>query len=212
MLTQKQTFFTAAEAAALTRLSLKAVNNAIDKRTITARVTKKRGSKAARSVGEPALVYLCLERKLMKDTTPLFRRRLFEAIAVARAKGVSSVSLGPLTLDFRPSWRELTQRIKDLRRAERLAEVDAEVLGGVPVFRATRIPIHQVAELLSEGETPETLRNGYPRLTQEMVRLAPIYAGAHPLRGRPRKRPWRSRAEKSMFLAPLGDTARSRGF
>jgi uncharacterized protein (DUF433 family) len=206
MLTQKHTFFTAAEAAALTRLSLKAVNNAIDKRTITARVTKRRGSKAARLVGEPALVYLCLERKLMEDTTPLFRRRLFEAIAVAWAKGVSSVSLGPLTLDFRPSWREVTERIKDLRRAERLVEVDAEVLGGVPVFRATRIPIHTVAELLSEGETPERLRNGYPRLTEEMVRLAPIYAGAHPLRGRPRKRPWRGRAKKSMFRVPLGDT------
>jgi hypothetical protein len=78
MLAQKQTFFTPAEAAVLTRLSLKAVNNAIDKRTITARVTKKRGSKAARLVGEPALVYLCLERELMEDTTPLFRRRLLK--------------------------------------------------------------------------------------------------------------------------------------
>jgi len=207
MLTQKQTFFTAAEAAALTRLSLKAVNNAIDKRTITARMTKKRGAKAARLVSEPALVYLCLERKLIEDTTPLFRRRLFEAITVACGKGVTSVSLGPLTLDFRLSWREVTQRIKDLRRAERLVEVDGEVLGGVPVFRATRIPVHAVAELVSEGETPETLRKGYPRLTEEMLRLAPIYAGAHPLRGRPRKRPWRARAKKSTFRVPLGDTA-----
>jgi uncharacterized protein (DUF433 family) len=166
MLAQKQTFFTPAEAAVLTRLSLKAVNNVV-------------------------------------PSSPL------EAIAGALAKGVSFVSLGPLTLDFRPSWREVTQRIKDLRRAERLVEVDAEVLGGVPVFRATRIPIHAVAELLSEGETPETLRKGYPRLTEEMLRLAPIYAGAYPLRGRLRKRSWRGRAKKSVFRIPLRDAATS---
>lgn len=207
MLIEKQAFFTPAEAATLTRLSLKAVNNAIDKKTISSRVTGKRGSKAARLVGEPALIYLCLERELMEDTTPSFRRHLFEAIAVALSKGVSRVSVGPLTLNFRTSWRELTRRIKDLRRAERLVEVDAEVLGGVPVFRATRIPIHMVAELLSEGETVESLRKGYPRLTKEMLRLAPIYAGAHPLRGRPRKRPWHDRGEGRVVRVPVGDVA-----
>jgi hypothetical protein len=31
----------------------------------------------------------------------------------------------------------------------------------------------------------------YPRLTAEMIRLAPVYAAAYPLRGRPRKQPWR---------------------
>jgi hypothetical protein len=31
----------------------------------------------------------------------------------------------------------------------------------------------------------------YPRLTAEMIRLAPVYAAAYPLRGRPRRQPWR---------------------
>ncbi len=77
---------------------------------------------------------------------------------------------------------------KDLRQAERVAAINKHVQGGVPVFRGTRIPIHMIAKLLSQGETVESLRKGYPRLTDEMIRLAPIYAGAHPLRGRPRKR------------------------
>jgi hypothetical protein len=50
MPTHEQTLFTPAEAAALTRLPLKAVNNAIDKRTIAARVTRRRGVKSARLV------------------------------------------------------------------------------------------------------------------------------------------------------------------
>jgi uncharacterized protein (DUF433 family) len=208
MLTQQQTLFTPAEAAALTRLPLKTVNNAIDKKTVAARVTRKRGAKSARLVGESALIYLSLERELIGDTTPSFRRKLFKAIAVALAKGAESVSIGALTLDLRPSWREVVQRIKDLRRAERLADADAEVLGGVPFFRGTRIPVHLVAQLLGGGETAETLRKGYPRLTDEMIRLAPIYAGAHPLRGRPRKRPWRGRPNGRVVRVRLRDAAR----
>ncbi len=207
MLTHEQTLFTPAEAAALTRLPLKTVNNAIDKRTIAARVTRQRGVKSARLVGEPALVYLSLERELVGDTTPSFRRKLFKAIVAALAEGAKSVAVGALTLDLRPSWREVGQRIKDLRRAERLAGGDAEVLGGVPVFRGTRIPVHMIAELLSNGETAKTLRKGYPRLTDEMIRLAPIYAGAHPLRGRPRKRPWRGRQSGRVVRVPLRDAA-----
>jgi len=190
MTTQEQPLFTAAEAAVLTRLPIKVVNNAIDKKTIAARVRRRRGAKSLRLVDEPALVYLSLERELVGDTTPSFRQKLFKAISAALAQGVQSVAVGALTLDLRPSWRDVVQRIKDLRRAEGLASADPEVLGGVPVFRGTRIPIHMIAELLSQGETPGTVRRGYPRLTDEMIRLAPLYADAHPLRGRPRKRPW----------------------
>ncbi|HEY6420020.1 MAG TPA: DUF433 domain-containing protein [Candidatus Binataceae bacterium] len=191
---ERPPLFTAAEAAVLTRLPVKAVNNAIDKKTIAAHVRHRRGEKSLRLVTEPALLYLALERELVGDTTPSFRQRLFKAINAARTEGVQSVVVGALTLDLRPGWRVMAQRIKDLRRAEVLASADPEVLGGVPVFRGTRIPIHMIAELLSQGETLEALRRGYPRLTDEMIRLAPLYAGAHPLRGRPRKQPWRGRS------------------
>ena len=207
MTTQEQPLFTAAEAAVLTRLPVKAVNNAIDKKTIAARVRRGRGAKSLRLVGEPALVYLSLERELVGDTTPSFRQKLFKAISAALAEGVQSVAVGSLTLDLRPSWRDMAQRIRDLRRAEGLASADPEVLGGVPVYRGTRIPIHMIAELLSQGETPETLRRGYPRLTDEMIRLAPLYAGAHPLRGRPRKQPWRGRLNGRLVRVRLRDAA-----
>ncbi len=207
MTTREQPLFTAAEAAVLTRLPVKAVNNAIDKKTIAAHVRRTRGEKSLRLVDEPALIYLSLERELVSDTTPSFRQKLFKAISAALAEGVRSVAVGALTLDLRPSWRDLAQRIKDLRRAEGLASADPEVLGGVPVFRGTRIPIHMIAELLSQGETPETLRRGYPRLTDEMIRLAPLYAGAHPLRGRPRKQLWRGRLSGRPVRVRLRDAA-----
>ena len=68
---------------------------------------------------------------------------------------------------------------------------DPEILGGDPVFRSTRVPVHMIAELVAQGSTPAELIEAYPRLTAEMVRLAPLYAAAYPLRGRPRRQPWR---------------------
>ena len=60
-----------------------------------------------------------------------------------------------------------------------------------PVFRGTRVPVHMIAELVARGSKPAELIDSYPRLTAEMIRLAPVYAAAYPLRGRPRKQPWR---------------------
>jgi uncharacterized protein (DUF433 family) len=64
-------------------------------------------------------------------------------------------------------------------------------MGGDPVFRGTRVPVHMIAELVAKGSTPDELIESYPRLTPDMIRLAPVYAGAYPLRGRPRIQPWR---------------------
>jgi uncharacterized protein (DUF433 family) len=68
---------------------------------------------------------------------------------------------------------------------------DPEILGGDPVFRGTRVPVHLIAELVAQGSKPDELIEGYPRLTAEMIRLAPVYAAAYPLRGPRRKQPWR---------------------
>ena len=70
---------------------------------------------------------------------------------------------------------------------------DPEILGGDPVFRGTRVPVHLVAELTAQGANPPELIEGYPRLTAEMIRLAPVYAATCPLRAPRRKEPWRDR-------------------
>jgi uncharacterized protein (DUF433 family) len=78
----------------------------------------------------------------------------------------------------------------NLRRARRLVVRDPEILGGQPVFRGTRVPVHMIAELVAQGSKPAELIEGYPRLTAEMIRLAPDYAFAHPLHNSPRRQPW----------------------
>lgn len=178
MQTLDSSLFTPTEAAVLTRLPLKAVNNAIDKKTVA---TVAAGQQ--RMLSEIALVSILIARAL----APELRRKLFDTLTAEPRK---VVSLENLTLDLRQPWRELTLRLHELHRASRQVISDPEILGGNPVFRGTRVPVHRIAELLAQGIPEAELREDYPRLTTEMISLAPLYAAAYPLRGRPRKQPW----------------------
>src|SRR6516225_4411001 len=180
------TLFTPTEAAVLTGLSLKAVNNAIDKQTVSAVPGKEGG----RLLDARALMSLSIERRLSAAiATPELRRKVFDALAEAPRNAVS-LEGGLLKIDLREPRRELAASLRDLRRARRLVVSDPEILGGDPVFRGTRVPVHLVAVLLAQGSKPAELIEGYPRLSAEMIRLAPIYASAYPLRGPRRKLPW----------------------
>lgn len=45
---------------------------------------------------------------------------------------------------------------------------DPDILGGVPVFRGTRVPIEILFDYLQEDTVADFLR-GYPHITREMV-------------------------------------------
>jgi len=66
------------------------------------------------------------------------------------------------------------------------AHPDPAIVGGEPVFRGTRIPVHLLASLLQEGATDEQIKESHPCLTGQMIRLAALYAAAYPSRRRPR--------------------------
>lgn len=192
MQTHENSLFTATEAAVLTRLSVKAVNNAIDRKTIPA-IAASRAGQSARLLDLRALVSLTLERRLADRFVPELRREVFAALATAPRNTVS-LEGGFLRIDLREPRRELATSIRELRRARHLVISDPEIMGGEPVFRDTRVPVHMIATLLEQGSTEAELLEGYPRLTVEMIRAAPIYAAAYPLRGRPRSQPWRDQA------------------
>lgn len=181
-----ETLFTPTEAAVLTGLPLKAVNNAIDKKTISAVA----GEEGGRLLDARALVSLAVERRLADRVAPELRRQLFHALGES-PRNVVSLEGGLVKIDLREPRRELATSLRELRRAKRLVVSDPDILGGDPVFRGTRVPVHMIAELVAKGSTQAELLEAYPRLTTEMIRLAPVYAAAYPLRGRPRNQPWR---------------------
>jgi uncharacterized protein (DUF433 family) len=188
MRTHENSLFTPTEAAVLTRLSVKAVNNAIDRKTVST-VAGSRAGYATRLLDLHALMSLTLERRLVDRLVPEARREVFEAVATAPRNRVA-LEGGLLTIDPREPRRELATSLRTLRRARDAVMSDPDIMGGDPVFRGTRVLVHMVAALLGQGQTEAELLHDHPRLTAEMVRLAPIYAAAYPLRGRRRAQPW----------------------
>jgi len=96
-------------------------------------------------------------------------------------------SYGLVKIDLREPRRELAIALRCLRQIRSLVARDPDIQGGDPVFKGTRVSVHLIANLLSEGASEAEIREDYPRLTSPMIRLAPLYATAYPLRGRPRK-------------------------
>lgn len=65
-----------------------------------------------------------------------------------------------------------------------------DVMFGKPCFEGTRVPVDVVVEAIAAGEPIEQVLRAYPRLTEEDVRSALLYAAeavrlevAHPLAG-----------------------------
>jgi uncharacterized protein (DUF433 family) len=187
--------FTPTEAAVLTRLSVKAVNNAIDRNVVPA-IIRPSTSDSNRLLNAQALLVLALEDRLASRLFPELRRRLFAALAASPRKALSlEDGLIVLKIDMRGPRSELAASFRTLRRARSLVVSDPEILGGEPTFRGTRVPVYLIAKLVSEGSKEADLLKEYPRLTAEMTQLASVYAQAYPARGRPRKQqPWRDRA------------------
>ena len=187
------TLFTPTEAAVLTRLSLKAVNNAIDKNMVPATV-RANVSDSGRLLNARALLALVLEYRLASRLFPELRRQLFTALATSPHKPLSLVDgLVTVKIDLREPRRELAASFRALRRARSLVLSDPQIMGGEPVFRGTRVPVHLIAKFVDEGAKHTEVLKAYPRLTTEMIRLAPVYAQAYPQRGRPRRQGWRDR-------------------
>jgi uncharacterized protein (DUF433 family) len=188
MQTHEPVLFTPSEAAVLTGLPLKAVNNAIDKKVVPA-VADQRAGSATRLLDLRALTLLTLERRLSDRLAPALRREAFEALATVSGNTLS-LEKGLLKIDLREPRRELAAGLRVLRRARQQVVSDPDILGGDPVFRGTRIPVHPIASLLEQGAAVSDVRDAYPRLTAEMIEIAPFYAAAYPLRGRPGAQPW----------------------
>jgi uncharacterized protein (DUF433 family) len=70
--------------------------------------------------------------------------------------------------------------------AMRAVSTTPDIMGGMAVFRGTRIPIDNILGSLDEGTTFACIQDAYPYLTEELIAAARIYARLFPQRPRAR--------------------------
>ena len=118
------------------------------------------------------------------------------ARAVEQDAGIDAIAVSEgsvILIQCKSARKGVEAGLRRLTEAKRMVESDPEIMRGAAVYRRTRIPVHAVADMLSQGATVEEILEGYPALTREKVELAPMYVRAFPRRGRPAARPWAKR-------------------
>ena len=90
-------------------------------------------------------------------------------------------------VDVLPFLQEAFYRAKEVDQADTSVTTDPEVMGGVPVFAGTRVPIGMVLGSLAAGIELDRLKASYPFLTEAHIQSAKVYEAVHPRRGRPRR-------------------------
>ena len=182
--------FTPAQASAVANLPLRTVHKLIERRLIRPRL-RRIGRSFQRMLTREQLLYLRLEAKGVRLLPIATRRSIAKKIEKSPEIDVMCLAEGSaLVVEVKSTRQELEQDLKKLQRAEAMIVSDPDIMRGSPVYRGTRIPVQLVADMLSQGATPEEIVEGYPSLDKEKVALAPLYVQAFPRRGRPMAKPW----------------------
>jgi uncharacterized protein (DUF433 family) len=144
-------------------------------------------------------VYLRMEAEGLRSLPLAARRQVARAVEQDPGIDAMFVSGGSVILiQCKSARKDVDTGLRRLAAATRMAQSDPEIMRGAPVYRGTRIPVHAIAEMLSQGTAIAEILEGYPALTREKVELAPMYAKAFPLKGRPAMHTWTKRPPRRL--------------
>jgi uncharacterized protein (DUF433 family) len=178
--------YTPSQVAAITGLPLPAVHKAIEHNLIRPKLVRQ-----GRRLSKSQMLYLRMEAKGLRSLPLAERRQVARAIEQDSGIDAMCISEGSVILiQCKSARKEVETGLRRLAEATRMVESDPEIMRGAPVFRGTRIPVHAIADMLSQGAPIEEILEGYPALTRQKVELAPMYVIAFPRRGRPVTRSW----------------------
>lgn len=188
-ITVEEHVLSANEAACVTGVPLKQVHRIIDAGLLGDMVRRRKG---ARVILSRALVGL----KLAHETTDMLtlegRRRLVRHLL--DDPDARTVQEHAISVDVRPMKSDVRRGLTSLDKAKKMIVIDKDVLGGAPCFKGTRIPVHDIAEMVANGDDVSAILAAYPTLTDGHIEAAIVYAEAYPRRGRPRQEPvWRKK-------------------
>jgi len=183
--------FSPAEIGAVVGVPLKAVYKVIEQRLPAGYVIRRNRQPLLTRWGAICVV---IDQAMPKDVPVAVRKQIYAQIkGSTRSREIKSKrGILNYVVDVKSAADKIDANLAKYRKAMRLIVEDPEIQTGAATFRGTRILVHHVADLISQGATEAELREDYPRLTREMIAAATVYAKAHPRRGRPRKPSWRN--------------------
>jgi uncharacterized protein (DUF433 family) len=183
------------EAAVVARVALRDVNRVIDERLLPEGFfSLDDGRRVAVTACSLISFYVDSAKRLTSQERLFAIREVGGRLHRLRARALASLIEEDwtvhdefLTIDLASFIRRTNERMDRLATAREMVVSDPDVLGGTPVVRGTRVPVHDVAASVMADLPAERILAAYPSLDADKIELAAIYAEANPARGRPRK-------------------------
>jgi len=173
--------YTPTEASLLTGLPLAAVRRALEDDVVPSQRVRS-GRVSQRVISHDGLLCLKLEHLGVRRLPLAYRRRIYRAV-LAQPTIPQLKESEAVIIEVRKARTDLKSAMANYKKAHAMVVQDPEIMGGTPVIRGTRIPVHLVAEMRRQGTSVEEILEGYPSLTSEHIGLAQLYVQAHPRRG-----------------------------
>lgn len=171
--------------------------------------TPAQAGRRTRTVHERELIGLKFAYETRHCLAPGFRKRLLQTLM--DEPEANSVGNGLVSVKIQGIKDKVAKRRKRLAIARKLVSCDEAVLSGTPCIAGTRIPAHDIADMLANGDSVEAIVKTFPQLDSDRVDLVDLYARAYPRRGRPRRKPfWRGRKPVASSETALDDLAQTR--
>jgi uncharacterized protein (DUF433 family) len=193
-------FIPTAQAAFIAGLTDRQMNRVVDEHLVPEQLFEQRGSSRlfTRLGAAFAKFYFATEDQLLASA----RRQILEELnsrvdqQPAKEQVLTLMLLDSMSwkverkhveVDVLPFLQEACHRAREVDQADALVTNDPGVVGGVPVFAGTRVPIGIVLGSVAAGIELDRLTASYPFLTEAHVQSAKVYDEVHPRRGRPRR-------------------------
>ncbi|MGD0191315.1 MAG: DUF433 domain-containing protein [Rhizomicrobium sp.] len=193
-------FLTPAEAAMVADVDVRDVHRMIDEEILPEELYTVSGGRQLRSTACPFMGFYVHEaKKLTKEERDVVIGRVCSRIGATRTRlsirGCRRASKrrewtvqdGNLTVSLWDFVTRADERQAKLAQARAMVVEDPDILGGAPVIKGTRIPVHDVAASIAAGLPASRIKTAYPGLNDRKLELAQLYAEAVPLRGRPKQ-------------------------
>lgn len=182
------------EVAELARTPKRAIEKAIEDKVLAVHARTGAisfGRVERRFLGLESVAYASLMDRLSGDVllSLAAKKRLVRSLKATPAADIRAarVELAPsIVAEIGEAAGAAVERA--VRYAEARAawiETNADIKGGLPVIRGTRVTAHSLAARLEHGDSLEEIIADNPDLPRAAIEAAILFAKAHPLAGRP---------------------------
>lgn len=191
--TTTNNFLSPREVAELSGVSRRTVEKAIEEKVLPVHMRQSLAGKSGmrRMLGAESVVYTTLMRALAADLSLTLsgKRNLAKALKRHELAGMrhQTIEISPaVTADIGELAGDAIDRTeKYLATRDAWITSDPGIMGGLPIIRGTRIPVHSVLGWMRSGDSLDEIVADNYDLPREAFEAACMYAITHPFSGRP---------------------------